>query len=204
MKKDAMKSTEKIPRNQKSNIKVLSIQQNKNKERIKMAKLKTLEDFLMEELKDLYSAEKQLTKALPKMAKAAASDELRQAFEDHLSETESQVVRLEKISKLAGKSLAGKKCRAMEGLIEEGKEILEEDCTPEVRDVALIAAAQKVEHYEIASYGCAKTYARLLGYNDIEELLENTEMEESAADEKLTAISEELNAEALEPAEAEE
>ncbi|HMQ79512.1 MAG TPA: ferritin-like domain-containing protein [Ignavibacteria bacterium] len=169
-----------------------------------MAKLKTLEDFLMEELKDLYSAEKQLTKALPKMAKAAASDELRQAFEDHLSETESQVVRLEKISKLAGKSLAGKKCRAMEGLIEEGKEILEEDCTPEVRDVALIAAAQKVEHYEIASYGCAKTYARLLGYNDIEELLENTEMEESAADEKLTAISEELNAEALEPAEAEE
>lgn len=204
MKKDAMKSTEKIPRNQKSNIKVLSIQQNKNKERIKMAKLKTLEDFLMEELKDLYSAEKQLTKALPKMAKAAASDELRQAFEDHLSETESQVVRLEKISKLTGKSLAGKKCRAMEGLIEEGKEILEEDCTPEVRDVALIAAAQKVEHYEIASYGCAKTYARLLGYNDIEELLENTQMEESAADEKLTAISEELNAEALEPAEAEE
>lgn len=169
-----------------------------------MAKMKTLEDFLIEELKDLYSAEKQLTKALPKMAKAAASDELRQAFEDHLSETEGQVARLEKISKLAGRSLTGKKCKAMEGLIEESKEILEEDCTPEVRDVALIAAAQKVEHYEIASYGCAKTYARLLGYSEVEELLEDTQMEESAADEKLTAISEELNAVALEPAESEE
>ena len=167
--------------------------------------MKSLEDFLMEELKDLYSAEKQLTKALPKMAKAANSDELRQAFEDHLKETEGQVARLEKISKLAGgRSLAGKKCKAMEGLIEEGKEIMEEDCTPEVRDVALIAAAQKVEHYEIASYGCAKTYARLLGYSEVEELLEETQQEESAADEKLTALSEELNAEALEPAETEE
>lgn len=169
-----------------------------------MAKMKTLEDFLMEELKDLYSAEKQLTKALPKMAKAANSEELKQAFEDHLKETEGQVTRLEKISKLAGKSLAGKKCKAMEGLIEEGKEIMEEDCSPEVLDVALIAAAQKVEHYEIASYGCAKTYARLLGYSEIEELLEKTQQEESAADEKLTEISEELNAEALEPAETEE
>ena len=170
-----------------------------------MAKMKSLEDFLMEELKDLYSAEKQLTKALPKMAKAANSDELRQAFEDHLKETEGQVARLEKISKLAGgRSLAGKKCKAMEGLIEEGKEIMEEDCTPEVRDVALIAAAQKVEHYEIASYGCAKTYARLLGYSEVEELLEETQQEESSADEKLTALSEELNAEALETAETEE
>jgi len=169
-----------------------------------MAKMKSLEDFLVEELKDLYSAEKQLTKALPKMAKAANSDDLRQAFEDHLKETEGQVARLEKISKLAGRSLAGKKCKAMEGLIEEGKEIMEEDCTPEVRDVALIAAAQKVEHYEIASYGCAKTYARLLGYSEVEELLEETQQEESAADEKLSGLSEELNAEALEPAEAEE
>lgn len=169
-----------------------------------MAKMKSLEDFLMEELKDLYSAEKQLTKALPKMAKAATSEELKQAFEEHLKETEGQVARLEKISKIAGKSLAGKKCKAMEGLVEEGKEIMEEDCTPEVRDVALIAAAQKVEHYEIASYGCAKTYARLLGYSEVEELLEETQQEESAADEKLTALSEELNAEALEPAETEE
>lgn len=169
-----------------------------------MAKMKSLEDFLLEELKDLYSAEKQLTKALPKMAKAATSEELRTAFEDHLKETENQVARLEKISKIAGRSLTGKKCKAMKGLIEEGKEIMEEDCTPEVRDVALIAAAQKVEHYEIASYGCAKTYARLLGYTDVEKLLEETQQEESAADEKLTEISEELNAEALEPAETEE
>lgn len=169
-----------------------------------MAKMKSLEDFLMEELKDLYSAEKQLTKALPKMAKAANSDELRQAFEDHLKETEGQVARLDKISKLTGKSLAGKKCKAMEGLVEEGKEIMEEDCSPEVLDVALIAAAQKVEHYEIASYGCAKTYARLLGLSEVEELLEETQQEESAADEKLTAISEELNVEAMEPAETEE
>jgi ferritin-like metal-binding protein YciE len=170
-----------------------------------MAKMKSLEDFLIEELKDLYSAEKQLTKALPKMAKAASSDELRQAFEDHLAETEGQIERLEKISKLAGgRALTGKKCKAMEGLIEEGKEIIEEDCPPEVKDVALIAAAQKVEHYEIASYGCAKTYARLLGYDEVMQLLEETEEEESAADEKLTAIAEELNPEAMQPAESEE
>lgn len=168
-----------------------------------MAKMKSLEDFLVEELKDLYSAEKQLTKALPKMAKAANSDDLKKAFEDHLKETEGQIARLDKISKITGKSLGGKKCKAMEGLIEEGKEIMEEDCTPEVRDVALIAAAQKVEHYEIASYGCAKTYARLLGYSEVEELLEETQQEESSADEKLTALSEELNVEAMEPAETE-
>lgn len=170
-----------------------------------MAKMKTLEDFLMDELKDLYSAEKQLTKALPKMAKAANSEELRAAFEDHLKETEGQITRLEKISKLAGgRALTGKKCKAMEGLIEEGKEVIEEDCTPEVKDVALIAAAQRVEHYEIAAYGCAKTYARLLGYDEVMELLEATEEEESAADEKLTSLAEAINAEALEPAETEE
>ncbi len=168
-----------------------------------MPKMKTLEDFLMDELKDLYSAEKQLTKALPKMAKAANSDELRLAFEDHLKETEGQIERLDKISKIAGKALTGKKCKAMEGLIEEGKEVLEEDCTPEVRDVALIAAAQRVEHYEIAAYGCAKTYARLCGYDEVMELLEETLEEESAANEKLTGLAEEINAEALEPAEEE-
>ena len=168
-----------------------------------MAKMKTLEDFLMDELKDLYSAEKQLTKALPKMAKAANSEELRLAFEDHLKETEGQIERLDKISKITGKALTGKKCKAMEGLVEEGKEVLEEDCTPEVRDVALIAAAQRVEHYEIAAYGCAKTYARLCGYDDVMELLEETLEEESAANEKLTGLAEEINAEALEPAEEE-
>ena len=167
--------------------------------------MKTLEDFLMDELKDLYSAEKQLTKALPKMAKAATSEELKQAFEDHLKETEGQIDRLEKISKLAGGiPLNGKKCVAMEGLIEEGKEVIEEDCTPEVRDVALIASAQRVEHYEIAAYGCAKTYARLLGFIEAEELLEATQEEESAADEKLTSLAKAINAEALEPAEIED
>jgi ferritin-like metal-binding protein YciE len=165
-----------------------------------MAKMKNLEDFLMDELKDLYSAEKQLTKALPKMAKAATSPELQQAFTDHLAETEAQIERLDKISKLAGgRSLSGKKCKAMEGLIEEGKELMEEDATPEVMDVALICAAQKVEHYEIASYGCAVTYARLLGYDDVAELLGETLDEEKGADEKLTGIAEELNPESMNP-----
>ncbi len=163
-----------------------------------MAKMKNLEDFLMDELKDLYSAEKQLTKALPKMAKAATSPELQQAFTDHLEETEGHIERLDKIAKLAGgKSLGGKKCKAMEGLVEEGKELMEEDATPEVMDVALICAAQKVEHYEIASYGCAATYARLLGYDEVAELLNETLEEEKAADEKLTGIADELNPEAM-------
>jgi ferritin-like metal-binding protein YciE len=167
-----------------------------------MAKMKNLEDYLMDSLKDLYSAEKQLTKALPRMARAAASDELRQAFEDHLKETEGQIERLDKISKLAGgRTLTGKKCKAMEGLIEEGKEVIEEDLAPEVRDVALIASAQKVEHYEIAAYGCAKTYARLLGYSEVEDLLIESQEEESNADEKLTALAKDINVEALEPAE---
>ena len=163
-----------------------------------MAKMKNLEDFLMDELKDLYSAENQLLKALPKMAKKAASEDLRTAFEDHLKETEGQVARLEKISKLAGgRSLKGKKCKAMEGLVEEGKEIMQEDMPDELMDVALICAAQKVEHYEIASYGCAATYARLLGYDEVEQLLNETLEEEKGADEKLSSIAGELNPEAM-------
>ncbi|HQY22055.1 MAG TPA: ferritin-like domain-containing protein [Ignavibacteria bacterium] len=162
-----------------------------------MAKQKTLKDFLIEELKDLYSAEKQITKVLPKMAKAATSDELKKAFEDHLKETENQIERLDKISKLIGKSLTGKKCKAMEGLANEGKEIIEEDMEDEVRDVALICGAQKVEHYEMASYGCARTYAGLLGMDDIKDLLQETLDEEGAADKKLTEIAETLNVEAM-------
>lgn len=169
-----------------------------------MPKMKSLEDFFVDALKDIYSAEKQLIKALPKMASAASNEELSQAFTGHLAETEGQIKRLDKISKILGKSLSGKKCKAMEGLVEEGKEVLEEDCTDEVRDVALISAAQKVEHYEIAAYGCLKTYARLLEYTDIEELLEESEEEESAADETLTSLAGGINAEALEPAEADE
>lgn len=162
-----------------------------------MAKIKSLNDFLIEELKDLYSAEKQITKALPKMAKAAAAEELKEAFQNHLQETEGQISRLEEISNILGKTLTGKKCKAMEGLMQEGKELLEEDIELNVRDVALIAAAQKVEHYEIASYGCARTYAKLLGMSDIEKLLQETLDEEGNANKILNEISEELNVEAI-------
>ncbi len=165
-----------------------------------MAKLKTLEDFLMDELKDIYSSEHQITKALPKMAKAATSPELKNAFLGHLKETEGQIKRLDKISKLAGgRSLKGKKCVATEGLIKEGKELMEEDAAPEVMDVALICAGQKVEHYEIATYGCAATYARLLGYKEVEKLLMETLAEEKGADEKLSTIADTLNVEAMSP-----
>ena len=166
-----------------------------------MAKLKTLEDFLIEELKDLYSAEKQLTKALPKMVKAANSQELKDAFQNHLGETEQQIERLEEISEMIGKSLSGKKCKAMEGLIAEGKEIIEADAEPAVKDAALIAAAQKVEHYEIASYGCEVTYARLTNNIEMGELLQETLDEEGNADKALTSIAENINIEALEGSE---
>lgn len=166
-----------------------------------MAKVKSFEDFFIEELKDLYSAEKQITKALPKMVKAATSQELKDAFQNHLKETENQITRLEKISKDLGKPLTGKKCKAMEGLLEEGKEVMEEVIEPSVLDVALICAAQKVEHYEIASYGCARTYARLLQNETAVELLTETLEEEGNADKILTGISDELNVEALEETE---
>lgn len=163
-----------------------------------MAKLKSLEDFFVEELKDLYNAEKQILKALPKMIKAASSEELKNAFQNHLEETQNQVQRLEQISKKIGKSLNGKKCKAMEGLLEEGKEIMQEDAEPTVKDAALIAAAQKVEHYEIASYGCARTYARLMNDVDSADLLQETLDEEGNADKTLTEIAESINVEALE------
>ena len=162
-----------------------------------MAKLKSLEDFLIDELKDLHSAETQLVKALPKMAKAASSEELKAAFEEHLAQTEGHVKRLDKIGKQLGRALTGKKCAAMEGLIEEGKEIMEEDAEPAVLDAALITAAQKVEHYEISSYGSARTHASLLGYTEAEELLQETLDEEADTDERLTEIAEELNIEAV-------
>ncbi|MDZ4712127.1 MAG: ferritin-like domain-containing protein [bacterium] len=162
-----------------------------------MAKQKTFEDFFVDELKDLYSAEKQITKALPKMVKAASSEELKEAFQNHLKETENQIARLEKISTKIGKSLSGKKCVAMEGLIKEGAEIMEENMQPSVMDVALICAGQKVEHYEIASYGCALTYADLLGYDDISKLLNETMDEEKNADKTLSEIAGSVNAEAM-------
>jgi ferritin-like metal-binding protein YciE len=153
-------------------------------------KLESLHDLYVDELKDLYSAENQLLKALPKMAKAASAPELEAAFTDHLEETHGHVTRLEKIFKKLDVSPKGKKCKAMEGLVEEGKEVMEEDAAPAVMDAALIAAGQRVEHYEMAGYGCVRTFARLLGYDDAAELLQETLDEEGAADKKLTDLAE--------------
>ena len=152
--------------------------------------LDSLEKLFIEELKDVYNAEKQILRALPRMAKAAESPELQQAFTKHLKETEGQVNRLERIFKELGQAARGKKCKGMEGLLEEGKEVLEEDGEPAVIDAALISAAQRVEHYEIAAYGCLRTYAQLLGYPAAEQLLQQTLAEEEAADKKLSQLGE--------------
>jgi ferritin-like metal-binding protein YciE len=154
------------------------------------SKVRTLEDLYVDLLKDLYSAENQLVKALPKMAKSAQSSDLRKAFQDHLRQTEGQVKRIERIfSELEG-SPRGKKCVGMEGLVEEGSEIMKEAADPNAMDAGLIAAAQKVEHYEIAGYGTARAWARHLGYNDAAKLLDQTLEEESMANELLTRIAE--------------
>jgi ferritin-like metal-binding protein YciE len=154
-------------------------------------KAKGFQDLFELELKDLYSAEKQLTKALPKMAKAATNEDLKQAFQMHLEETEGQIERLEQIFKQLNVSYSRvEKCKAMEGLIEEGQEIMEEGLVPDVLDAALICAAQKVEHYEIAGYGCARTFAQQLGHEDIANLLQETLDEEGMTDKKLTEIAE--------------
>ena len=154
------------------------------------SKMQTLEDLYMDMLKDLYSAEKQLVKALPKMAKAANASDLQKAFQEHLKQTEGQVERIERIfSELEG-SPRGKKCVGMEGLIAEGDEIMKEDAEPDVLDAGLIAAAQKVEHYEIAGYGTARAWAQRLGYDSAARLLQQTLEEESMANEKLTQIAE--------------
>jgi ferritin-like metal-binding protein YciE len=152
-------------------------------------KMKTLSDLLIHELKDLYSAEKQLTKALPKLVKAATNENLKQALEDHLDETERQVERLDEIFGQLDASPRGPKCAAMEGLVEEGKKILEEEMDDDVRDAAIIAAAQRVEHYEIAGYGSARTFAQQLGHDKVAAMLQETLDEEKAADEKLTEIA---------------
>jgi ferritin-like metal-binding protein YciE len=153
-------------------------------------KLKSLHDLLVDELKDLYSAENQLLKALPKMAKAASNPELRAGFEEHLEQTRGHVKRLEQACQQLEVTPKGKKCAAMEGLIEEGKELIEEDASPSVLDAGLIAAAQKVEHYEIASYGTVCTWANLLGFDEVASLLGETLGEEKATDEKLTTLAE--------------
>jgi ferritin-like metal-binding protein YciE len=152
--------------------------------------LDSLEKLFTEELKDVYNAEKQILRALPRMARTADSPQLQQAFTKHLKETEGQVKRLERIFKDLGQPARGKKCKGMEGLLEEGKEFLEEDGEPAVIDAALIASAQRVEHYEIAAYGCLRTYAQLLGYSEAQQLLQQTLEEEEATDKKLTELGE--------------
>ncbi|HSD83617.1 MAG TPA: ferritin-like domain-containing protein [Anaerolineae bacterium] len=160
--------------------------------------MNSLKELYVEELRDLYSAENQITKALPRMAKKAETEELKGAFEEHLQQTENQIARLEKIFSSLDKSPRGKKCVGMEGLLEEGKEIMTEKMEPEVRDAALIAAAQRVEHYEIAAYGTVRAYAELLGEQEAMQLLTATLEEESATDEKLTQLAESsINVEAM-------
>jgi len=158
-----------------------------------MESLENLSDLFVHELRDLYDAEQQLVQALPELAQAANSDELRKSFEQHLAETREQAQRLEQLFKGLGEEPKGKSCKAMAGLIAEAKELLDEDIDPEVLDAALIVAAQKVEHYEIAGYGSVSTFARLLGYNDALKLLKATIAEEERADKKLTQLSEQLN-----------
>jgi ferritin-like metal-binding protein YciE len=159
-------------------------------------KANRLRHLYIEELKDLYSAENQLVKALPKMAKASTSEDLREGFEGHLEQTKEHVARLEKIFKALGESPTGKKCKGMEGLIKEGGEMIEEDLAPEELDAGLISAAQRVEHYEIAGYGCVSTYAKVLEENQAESLLRQTLEEEKETDKKLTQLASNINIEA--------
>jgi ferritin-like metal-binding protein YciE len=155
--------------------------------------LETLHDLYIHELKDLYSAEAQIIKALPKMAKAATNPKLVAGFKTHLAETKEQATRLEKILKNHDESTRGPKCKGMEGVIKEGAEMIEEDAEDEVRDAGLISAAQRVEHYEMAGYGTARTYAQLLGDKQGAKLLQTTLDEEGATDKKLTTLASSIN-----------
>jgi ferritin-like metal-binding protein YciE len=159
-------------------------------------KMETLRELYVDELKDLYSAETQITKALPKMAKAASNKQLKSAFESHLEETKQHVTRLEQIFAEMDESPKGKTCEGMKGLLKEGDELMHEDADPEVMDAGLISAAQRVEHYEMAGYGTVRTYAELLGEENAMQLLEETLKEEKAADTKLSKVANKINVEA--------
>jgi ferritin-like metal-binding protein YciE len=154
------------------------------------AALNSFDDMFVEQLEDLYDAEQRLTKALPKMAQAAHNSALKSAFQEHLRQTEGHVSRLERAFQVLGKSAKSKTCEAMKGLISEGEEIVSSSGQPDVKDAALIAAAQRVEHYEIAGYGSARTFAQRLGRQDVAQLLQQTLQEEEATDKKLTGIAE--------------
>lgn len=158
--------------------------------RLTSLKLESVKDLLIAELRDLHDAEKQLVEALPKMAEAASSNELKSAFNHHLEETEKHVTRLDEVFKGLNEKASGETCEAMKGLVKEGEEFIHVKGQPEVRDAGLIGAAQRVEHYEMAGYGTARTLARRLGLNDIAETLQKTLEEEGAANQKLTAVAE--------------
>ncbi len=166
-----------------------------------MMRKDSLRQLYIDELKDLYSAETQMVKALPKMAKASSNTELRQGFEEHLRQTSEQVSRLEQIFDMLGEKPAGKKCLGMEGLVKEGSETMQEDYEDAVMDAALIGAAQRVEHYEIAGYGTVRAFAELLGQSEHVSLIEQTLREEKQTDDKLTQLAEQINAEAGQVAE---
>ncbi len=156
----------------------------------------SLKELYLDELRDLHNAENQLVKALPKMAKASSSDQLRQGFEEHLEQTRGHVQRLEQIFERLNEKPRGKKCLGMEGLIKEGSEIMGEDFDDEAMDAAIISAAQRVEHYEIAAYGTVRDFAQILGYDEDASLLQETLDEEKETDQKLTELSKEINVEA--------
>jgi ferritin-like metal-binding protein YciE len=169
-----------------------------------MSEISSLKDLLVEEIKDLYSAENQLLKALPKMAMAATNPELKAGFNDHLVQTREHVARLETVAKLLEESPKGKTCKAMEGLVEEGAEAIEAEGPDAIRDANLIGAAQRVEHYEIAAYGTVQAFAERLGLTEVGELLQATLDEESETNEKLTTLSESVNDEAAAASEDED
>lgn len=159
--------------------------------------IQNLEELLIHELKDLYDAEHQLTKALPKLAKATHSTDLKSAFENHLSQTKEHITRLEQVFKALEQKASRETCEAMQGLLKEGDEVMEEEMPDNVRDAALIAAAQRVEHYEMAGYGTVRTYAYLLGNNEAAKLLQQTLDEEEATDKKLSQLANQVNEKAM-------
>jgi ferritin-like metal-binding protein YciE len=163
---------------------------------VKKMSVGTLEELLIDELKDLYSAEKQIVRALPKIIKAVSTPELQQGLANHLEETKGQVVRLEKIGEILGKKMTGKTCVGMKGVLEEGSEVLEDTEKGIVRDAALISACQRVEHYEMAGYGSARDFAKQLGQKEVAALLDETLTEEKNADKTLTGASKQVNAQA--------
>jgi ferritin-like metal-binding protein YciE len=167
-------------------------------------KINSLHDLYVDELRDLYDAENQLIKALPKMAEASTSEKLRQGFKEHLEQTRGHAQRIEQIFDRLGEKAKGRKCKGMEGIVKEGSEVLDEDMNDDVKDAAIIGSAQRVEHYEIAGYGTARTHADLLGLDEDARLLEQTLEEEKQANHKLTDLAASINVQAQEREEGEE